>query len=351
MAGRRPSSSPEGRPAPTRRAGRTRRLALSILIGLLLLEGGLRVLLGNFGQSKVLQRSENTEVCLELKPETQMLYTGWRARVAPSHMIINSYGFRGPEVKLAQSEGTLRVAVLGDSFTFGQGVNYAESYPAVLEDQLQDGGIQAEVLNFGVPGHSTPQSVALAQARVTPLKPDVVLLSVFANDLSAAESYCHYGKGGNALGAWVLRNVYVGRLAYLMASPLLFGDVTPADYPDLGTPNERFVESLTQLQKLGASEDFLVGVVLLTDRSMFLEQRFCPNCTPAHDLVGKTPVKVVDLGPVWDSLQDDIPGNFILGEDHFTAQGNQHMGTALTQNLLAWPEFMTRARRAMASPR
>jgi lysophospholipase L1-like esterase len=345
MAGRRPRSSPEGRPAPTRRAGKGRRLALSLLIGCLLLEGGLRVLLGNFGHSKVLRRSDDPEICLELRPETQQLYTGWRARVAPSQMIINSMGFRGPEVRAERQVGTMRIVILGDSFTFGQGVNYPASYPAVVQDQLGAAGIQAEVLNLGVPGHSTPQSLAFAKARALPLKPDLVLLSVFANDLSAAESYCHYGKGGNAAAAWILHNVYLGRVAYLMASPFLFGEVSPADYPALGTPEERFVDSLNQLQQLARTEGFLAGVVLLTDRSMFLEQRFCPNCTPAHDLVGETALKVFDLGPVWKELQDDIPGNFIVGEDHFTAAGNSQIGAALARKLLVWPEFIESAQR------
>lgn len=344
MAGRRSSRDRGNKPPPTVRAGRARRLVLSILIGLVLLEGGLRILLGNFGQSQVLQRSDNAEICLELRPETQQVYTGWRQKVAPSEMIINSHGFRGPELKDQKPEGTLRLAALGDSFTFGQGVDYAQSFPAVAGEALRGAGIKTEVLNFGVPGHSTPQSVALARERVAPLDPDVVLLHVFANDLSAAESYCHYGQGGNAATAWVLRNVYVGRLLYLLASPLLFGEVDPADYPDLGTPPERFVESIQALQALGREQGFLVAVVLLTDRSMFLEQRFCPNCVPAHDLVGKTDAHVIDLSAVWEDLQGDIPGNFITGEDHFTPAGNARMGAALAEALQGWDELSERAR-------
>jgi hypothetical protein len=260
-------------------------------------------------------------------------------------MIINSYGFRGPELKDKPSPGTMRIVVLGDSFTFGQGVPYAASYPAVLQRQLASAGIAAEVLNFGVPGHSPPQSFALAKARVAPLQPDLVLLSVFANDMSAAESYCHYGKGGNAFGAWILQNVYVGRILYLMTSPFLSGEVGREDYPGLGSPEQRFVDSLSGLQQLAEDGGFLAATVLLTDRAMFLEQRFCPNCTPAHDLVGDTGLRVFNLGPTWAELQDDIPGNFIIGEDHFTEQGNRAVGTEIAKELLRWPEFIESAGR------
>jgi len=339
MAGRRPSSNLPSRPTPTRRDGRRRRFFVSIALGLFLLEGGLRVLLGNFGHSKVLERAEDKEICLQLKANAQEIYTGWRAQVGASHMIINDYGIRGPEFDLAREAGVFRVVVLGDSFTFGQGVNYPQSYPALLQAELEEAGIETEVLNFGVPGHSTPQSLAFAKARVTPLKPDLVLLSVFANDLSAAESYCHYGQGGSALGAWVLRNIYVGRLAYLLASPLIFKEVTQDDYPGLGSPDERFVQSIDELQTLAEEEGFLTAVVLLTDRSMFLEDRFCSGCTPAHDLVGQSRIKVFNLGPLWQSLQADIPTNFIIGEDHFTPTGNAQVANKISDELRQWTEF------------
>lgn len=307
-----------------------------------MLEGGLHILLGNFAQSKVLLRSEDPEICLELKPEAQELYTGWRARVAPSHMLINSYGIRGPELNISGHEEKLRVIILGDSFTFGQGVDYAESYPARVGAELSKLGIDAEVLNFGVPGHSTPQSLAFARAKAAPLKPDVVLLSVFANDLSPAESYCVYGRGGSALTAWLLRNCYSFRLGYFLASPLIFGQVDPSDYAELGTPESRFRRAISDLEELGREQDFLVGVVLLTDREMFLEDRYCPGCTPAHDLLEGSQVKRFDLGGTWRDMQEDIPRFFIIGDDHLGSEGNRLVGRTLAEQLSSWQALRDR---------
>ena len=103
------------------------------------------------------------------------------------------------------------------------------------------------------------------------------------------------------------------------------------------------LNSVEALDTLGREEGFLVAVVLLTDRAMFLEQRFCPNCVPAHDLVGKTDAHDIDLSAVWEELQDDIPGNFITGEDHFTPAGNARMGTALAESLQTWDQLVERA--------
>ena len=316
----------------------------SLALGLVLLEAGLRLLLGNFGQSRILQRSDDAEVCLELQPRVEMTYTGWRARVPPSRMRTNSYGIRGPEFSFDKPPGRLRLAAVGDSFTFGQGVEEEEAYVAVAGEALRAAQVPAEVLNFGVPGHATPQSLALVKRRVVPVQPDVVLVGVFPNDLTPEESYCVYGQGDNVVAAWVLRNIYVGRLLYFVASPILRPRVEPGTAERLGTPAERFRAAMTELARLGREHDFLAAAVLLTDKQMFINSAYCQGCQPAHDLVEGTGVHVIDMGPVWRRLQEDMGGNFIQGDDHFSVAGNQTVGRALAQALGDWPELQARVR-------
>ena len=50
-----------------------------------------------------------------------------------------------------KASGSFRVACLGDSVTFGWGVEDHESWPALVEQRLRDRGVDAEVLNLGVP--------------------------------------------------------------------------------------------------------------------------------------------------------------------------------------------------------
>jgi len=310
-----------------------------------LLEAGLRLLLGNFGQSRVLQRSDDAATCLELQPRVEMTYTGWRARVPPSRMRTNSYGIRGPEFSFDKPPGRLRIAAVGDSFTFGQGVEEDEAYAAVVGQALRSAHVPAEVLNFGVPGHGTPQSVAMVRRKVVPTQPDLVLIGVFPNDLTPEESYCVYGQGDNVAAAWVLRNVYVGRLLYFMASPVFRPRVQPGMAETLGTPAERFQASLRELAAMGREHDFLTAAVLLTDKQMFIQSAYCQGCQPAHDLVDGTGVHVIDMGPVWRSLQEDMAGNFIQGDDHFSVAGNRTVGESLAQALSSWPELRARVER------
>jgi len=100
---------------------------------------------------------------------------------------INSQGFRGREVAREKPAGTIRIAVVGDSFTFGSGVRDQHTLPAQLEQRLQealpDHGI--EVLNFGVSGYNTSHEIALLENAVLGFDPDIVVVVFFLNDTNA----------------------------------------------------------------------------------------------------------------------------------------------------------------------
>ncbi len=326
--------------SPGERKSRRRRVLLVCAATLLALELGLRVVMGNFAQSRMLMRSTDPDICLENRPNIDLTYTGWLLRTAPTRMRTNALGGRGPAIP--PRDDRLRIIALGDSFTFGQGVEETEAFPQVLERALGIAGVRAEVLNFGVPGHGQPQAVALLEHRLLDLRPDVVLVNVFANDLSAEDSYCLRGRGTNPLGRELLLNVYIARLAYVLASPLR-RIAPPTEADTLGTPEERYEAAIARAVQLGAERGFLVGVVLLTNRATYQDTRLCRGCTPPHDLLGETPAHVIDMSAVWEELQADIPAHFIAGDDHLNAVGNERMGTGLAASLQSWPEFTARA--------
>lgn len=96
---------------------------------------------------------------------------------------INEHGFRGPSVPMRKPEAVRRVVCLGDSITFGEGVDEAAPYPRQLELLLnRDAPPRWEVLNFGVQGHGTVDSFLLYSMYAAQFEPDVVLLGFFLND-------------------------------------------------------------------------------------------------------------------------------------------------------------------------
>jgi hypothetical protein len=91
----------------------------------------------------------------------------------------NADGFREQPIA-AKAPGTFRVAVVGDSFTFGNGIAAADRYSDVLQRMLPE---RFEVLNFGVPGDNTLEHGQLIGGRLGAFAPNFVLLQWFVNDV------------------------------------------------------------------------------------------------------------------------------------------------------------------------
>ncbi len=91
----------------------------------------------------------------------------------------NSAGFRGTrEYSLAKPQGVIRIAVLGDSFVFGFGVQDGETFPALLESQDKT----REVLNLGVSGYGIDQIYLSYREIARKYHPDVILIGIFQED-------------------------------------------------------------------------------------------------------------------------------------------------------------------------
>jgi len=128
-------------------------------------------------------------------PDRQL---GWKLRARAEgvvsnenrqHVRINAQGFRDVERSYPKAKTTVRIAVLGNSWTEALQVPQENTYCAVLERRLTGsscfGGAQVEVLNFGVAGYSTAQELLLLQQEVWKYHPDVVLLSLYpARDIA-----------------------------------------------------------------------------------------------------------------------------------------------------------------------
>ncbi|HEX4959664.1 MAG TPA: hypothetical protein VF173_02410 [Thermoanaerobaculia bacterium] len=99
---------------------------------------------------------------------------------------INQLGIRGPEIG-PHRPGVRRVLVLGDSFTFGTGVEEEEAFPARLAEELSRGGIPAEGINAGMGAYGIPDEVAWYEVYGMQVHPDLIVLGIFTgNDLQDA---------------------------------------------------------------------------------------------------------------------------------------------------------------------
>jgi hypothetical protein len=95
----------------------------------------------------------------------------------------NSLGLRGPDVATAPPRGTLRLVFLGDSFVEGKQVGDEEVITARLARAAASRGRPVEVVNAGVGGYGTGDELLLWERALEALRPDVVLVGFFANDV------------------------------------------------------------------------------------------------------------------------------------------------------------------------
>ncbi len=139
--------------------------------------------------------------------------------VPPFRVRINSRGLRGPEVALPKPPGGRRIAVLGDSNTFGYGIEEGERFSDLLARMMPAG---TEILNCGVFGYGTDQEAIYLERQLLGLSPDMVVLAVSAGDLTdvmasvnggAAKPFCRIVDG-----RFTLNNIPVPRSSPLLSS-------------------------------------------------------------------------------------------------------------------------------------
>ena len=100
----------------------------------------------------------------------------------------NSAGYRAastdaPGADPEAARGVLRIALFGDSFTHGSQVRFEDSWGYVLERQLNEAGLRAEVLNFGAGGYGMDQAFLRWRKQGRAYRPDVVLFGFLDRDV------------------------------------------------------------------------------------------------------------------------------------------------------------------------
>jgi lysophospholipase L1-like esterase len=140
---------------------------------------------------------------------------------------VNALGLRGPETTREKPPGTYRILCLGGSTTFGTGATGdAQTYPAQLQEILNRAAAAGhapadrtyEVLNCGVSGYNTADSLIDLELRGLELQPDAVIVYHAANDARISQSRDFEPDFSNmrrppplrevsALDAFLLRNV------------------------------------------------------------------------------------------------------------------------------------------------
>jgi len=101
-----------------------------------------------------------------------------------SRVTTNAQGWNStkPAYTLEKRPDVRRIAVVGDSYVHAAFVNPEEAFPEVLERQLNQAGVRAEVYRFGMDGAPLSQYLQMLRREVVAYKPDLVVVPLIHND-------------------------------------------------------------------------------------------------------------------------------------------------------------------------
>jgi lysophospholipase L1-like esterase len=329
---------------PARPLSRTKLVAFAIVVDialLLLLEGAARLFVpapeasrfGEFSRLAIelglstLQKALVPDRTLFWRLRPGLLPTIVEGRVGPSDPIrftlsTTPDGFRSPAPGRPPS-----VVCLGDSCTFGLGVNDAETFPAQL------GGSTGEaVLNAGVPGYTAFQGRRLLDAHLEEWRAKAIVIQFGWNDSASwdGRSDAEHAALLSREPGLLFRSRFVQFLASLLPErrgPPAHGSA-PSGRPRL-TPEE-FAGELRGIVRLSRSAGALPVLVVWPARYHLQGIRIPPHTDVIRTVAAAEGAPLVDLFTVFPR-----EGGIALYADavHTNAAGNRAVAAAVATAL------------------
>ena len=246
-------------------------------------------------------------------------------------IIANRQGLREDhEIPLSKPEHSLRILFLGDSCTFGYGLDHTEGFVDISEQLLKKSLPQrsVECINAGVPGYTLFQGWQLWRTLGQQLKPDFVVVCFGGNDMSSWDDKTdlqHYQHLKQLQPPGILRGSSISRRLWgmfhsLEPTPAIAKPrVTPADFQQLlGKLHESITASQTKMVIL--VWPFLFQVEESRERRTRWQQEMV-SFAEQHQVL------LLDMVPEFHKLADQHGAQALyLDQGHATALGNQLLG-------------------------
>lgn len=257
----------------------------------------------------------------------------WRESVESS---TNELGYREREIALQKPAGVYRIAVVGDSLTYGQGVAEQDRFSRLIEDRLNSGKASYQVYNFGIPGAETIDHIGFLED-VFKIDPDFILLQWYTNDVwgtvdGSAKETSYRLIPSEYLSKFLHKNsalyYLINNQWYILQRRLglisTFGGAMDAHFGDINSADsQRSISELNQFITLVKDKNIPLGIVMFPDFVLteggvekypfdYLFDRVIDACQ-------KNAIKCVDLRPefasenpkeLWVNIFDGHPSEF-----------------------------------------
>lgn len=272
---------------------------------------------------------ELSDVILRSLPDGKTIEPGIPPKKYFVSYKFNALGCRGKDYPIPRPGGTVRIVLLGDSFTLGVGVHEEDTFGCQLERLLnekiaaQSSGNIYEVINCGVSGFGTQEERLFYQLFASRYMPDIVLLTMVWND--------------NMSFADEMKKGYVNRKPAKLESLLcIWGIIQEYRYkhpfPDFSSCVDEILQLQGDLQKQGAR----LAVVLFRNNSDYGDGYYAKiwdhlTKTMQEGLQG-TDIPILDIG---EKLREKLPlENLVVHE--LDLHPNEIAHAAAAQEILSF---------------
>jgi hypothetical protein len=135
--------------------------------------------------SHFVKLSEDPILIYELVPNFSQPFDGAGIKLNRITTVkINSDGLRDVEHSINKPKDVIRIAIVGDSHEFGQGVELEETYSKFLEKILnKECSKKYETIILAVPGYDIWQKIEFLKIKGMKYSPDIIIIGIGIDDL------------------------------------------------------------------------------------------------------------------------------------------------------------------------
>ncbi|MBT8422142.1 MAG: SGNH/GDSL hydrolase family protein [Gammaproteobacteria bacterium] len=269
-------------------------MCVSLIIFLVLLEVTLQI----YTRVAIYYDVEMSRYATELKQKADNPNIGHVHRPgAEAHLMgvdvkINSDGFRDEEYSLERTAAH-RIVVLGDSLTFGWGVEQEDTYEAILEREL--GQIRpVEMINTGHGNYNTVQQVNLLREKGLAYNPDKVVVFFFINDAEVTpvrSKWTPIARLRSVTFLWSRVRGLLTRTAPGQTFESFYSDLYEDDQPGFVAMKEAFLE----LQGLCEERGIQLQVVMIPELHNLTDYPFSNEYRKVYDFLQANNIAAIDL--------------------------------------------------------
>ncbi len=284
---------------------------------------------------------ELVHVSSDLEDLAYELNPGYDGETRGMAIHVNEHGMRDRDPLPDDTPGLTRIAVIGDSLTFGYGVAQDAVFPVLVEDLLNASELGTEqrfdTLNFGVSGYSTLDEAVVLRERALEWLPRAIVVAYCLNDPEVAPVQMLQAHFEETL--WWQHSALLRYLAYRKhvrdVSQLGKGNYLKYLHAPEGPRWPTVVEGFQRIHETAASRN--IPVVLMIQPCMTFQTWDEYVYEPEHEQVaaaGRTAgFEVLDLLPTY-RRHDMMSLKVSEGDSHPNALGHELAAHALAEKLI-----------------